>query len=330
MKALLYGLGPVGCRIAGLGLRRGLRCVGAVDTDPEKVGRDIGQVIGLEEKLGVAVSSDAQELLAKTGGVAVIHATGSSLKAVLPQLIDLLKAGCSVVSTCEELSYPYLTHPREAALLDEVAREHGGRVLGTGVNPGFVMDILPLCLSTAVQEISAVRVERVVDAAKRRQPLQKKVGVGLSPEKFKDGVREGWIKHVGLPESIHMISAGLGWPLDRVEETIEPVISRERLASGYVPVEPGMVAGIHQVATGYVRDAEARITLDLTMVVDGLGVDRVTLDSVPPLTMEVKGGVHGDLGTAAVVINAIHGLASLKPGLHTMLDLVRAHFGRLS
>ncbi|MCL6610583.1 MAG: hypothetical protein K6T66_03465 [Peptococcaceae bacterium] len=330
MEAIQYGLGPVGSQIARLGLRRGLRYVGAVDTDPAKVGRDMGEVIGLDEKLGVAVTADPAELLAKTGKATVIHATGSSLRAVLPQLIDLLKAGCSIVSTCEELSYPYKTHPEEAAVLDETARKHGGRVLGTGVNPGFVMDILPLCLSTAVQELSALRVERVVDAAKRRLPLQKKVGAGLSPEEFRAGVGEGWIRHVGLPESVHMIAAGLGWPLDRVEETIEPVISRERLTSGHVPVEPGMVAGIHQVARGFVNGSGERITLDLTMAVDAPGADRVIIDGVPPLTLEVRGGVHGDLGTASVVINAVHGLNKLEPGLHTMLDLMRTHFGPLS
>lgn len=328
MEAIQYGLGPVGSQIARLALRRGLRYVGAVDTDPAKAGQDMGPVIGLEDKLGVAVTADPADLLNRVGKVTVIHTTGSSLKVVLPQLIDLLRAGCSVISTCEELSYPYQTHPEEAAILDEVARKHGGRVLGTGVNPGFVMDVLPLCLSAAVQELSAVRVERVVDAAKRRQPLQKKVGVGLSPEGFRAGVDEGWIRHVGLPESIHMIAAGLGWTLERVEETIDPVISRERLTGGHVPVEPGMVAGIHQVARGFAGGSGERITLDLTMVVGAPGVDRVIIDGLPPLTAEVKGGVHGDLGTASVVVNAVHGLLKLDPGLHTMLDLMRVHFGR--
>lgn len=330
MEAIQYGLGPVGIQIARLGLNRGVRFVGAVDRDPEKVGRDLGEVIGLGEKLGVAVEADPQDLLSRTGKVAVIHATGSSLKMVLPQLTELLKAGCSIVSTCEELSYPYQAHPGEAKTLDGVARSNGGRVLGTGVNPGFVMDALPLCLSMAVQDLTALRVERVVDAAGRRRPLQKKVGVGLSPGEFKAGIEEGWIRHVGLPESIRMIAAGLGWPLERVEESIEPVISRERLTSGYVPVKPGMVAGIHQVGRGFVSGRGERITLDLTMVVDGRGVDRVTIDGTPPLTMEVRGGVHGDLGTASVIINAIHGLMGLDPGLHTMLDLMRARFGPLS
>lgn len=330
MEAIQYGLGPVGSQIARLGLKRGLRYVGAVDKDPAKAGQDMGAVIGLGEKMGVTVTADPAALLARTGKVVVLHTTGSSLKAVLPQLTELLKAGCSIVSTCEELSYPFRENPEEAALLDRVAREYGGRLLGTGVNPGFVMDILPLCLTTAAMAVTSVRVERVVDASKRRQPLQKKVGVGLSPEEFNAGVREGWIKHVGLPESIAMIAAGLGWPLDRIEESIEPVISPVRLTSSYVPVEQGMVAGIHQVARGFVKGSGEKVTLDLTMVVDGQGVDRAIIDGEPPLTMEIKGGLPGDLVTASVVVNAIQGLASLEPGLHTMLDLVRARFGPLS
>ncbi len=330
MEAIQYGLGPVGSQIARLGLKRGLRYVGAVDKDPVKVGRDMGTVIGLGEKLGVAVAEDPAEVLAGVGRAVVLHTTGSSLKVVLPQLMQLLEAGCSVVSTCEELSYPYREHPEEAAMLDRTARKCGGRLLGTGVNPGFVMDVLPLCFTTAAQEVDSVRVERVVDAAGRRVPLQKKVGVGLSPGEFKAGVGDGWIRHVGLPESVGMIAAGLGWTLERIEETIEPIISTVRLSSSYVPVDAGMVAGIHQVARGFVSGAGEKITLDLIMVVDGDSVDRVMVSGSPPLTMEIKGGLHGDLATASVVVNAVRGLETLEPGLHTMLDLVRARYWPLS
>lgn len=330
MEAIQYGLGPVGCEIVRLGLKRGLRYIGAVDSDPGKTGRDLGLVAGLGRELGVLVTDDVEDLLARAGGVVVTHATGSSLQIVLTQLIDLLRAGCTVVSTCEELSYPYLAHPEEAAVLAEAANRHVGRLLGTGVNPGFVMDVLPLCLTLASQEVISVQVERVVDAAKRREPLQKKVGAGLSREEFARGVDSGLIRHVGLRESVAMLAAGLGWQLERIDEQIEPVISGERLRSAYVTVEPGGVAGIHQVARGFVNGAGPKIVLDLTMALGKEGLDRITVDGQPPLTLEVRGGVHGDLATASVVINSIPGLVSLPPGLHTMLDLLRARYGPLA
>ncbi|MEW5899212.1 MAG: dihydrodipicolinate reductase [Bacillota bacterium] len=330
MEAIQYGLGPVGCTIVRLGFKRGLRYIGAVDCDPGKAGRDLGLAVGLGRELGVPVTEKAEDLLARAGGVVVTHATGSLLKQVLPQLIELLAAGCTVVSTCEELSYPFWAHPEEAAVLDEAAKKHRGRLLGTGVNPGFIMDFLPLCLTLASQEVASVKVERVVDAAGRREPLQKKVGAGLSREEFVRGVESGAIRHVGLPESVAMLAAGLGWPLEKIDEEIEPVISSRRLSTGYVTVEPGGVAGVHQVARGYVNGGGARIVLDLKMAVGEAGVDRITVEGQPPLTLEVTGGVHGDLATASVIVNSIAALASLPPGLHTMLDLARARYGLLA
>ncbi|WP_027717368.1 hypothetical protein [Desulfovirgula thermocuniculi] len=326
MQLIQYGLGPVGCAIARVVLRRGYKFLAAVDSDPHKAGRDLGEVIGWEEKLGVPVYGSFQEVLPAGGGAVVTHATGSFLPAVAPQLLELLEVGCTVISTCEELSYPYLRYPQEAAALAEAARRGGGKVLGTGVNPGFIMDFLPLVLTLCAQEVSALEVRRKVDVASRRGPLQVKVGVGLTPEQFEQGRREGKIGHVGLPESVAMLAAGLGWSLAKIEESVTPVIADRPIVGGVVEVLPGRVAGLHQVATGYREDGEAAIRLDLTMTLGGESLDRITINGTPPLTFEVAGGVHGDLATAAVVVNCIPALAELPPGLYTMLDLNRAHY----
>ncbi|MGB9846024.1 MAG: dihydrodipicolinate reductase [Desulfotomaculales bacterium] len=326
MKAIQYGLGPVGCAVVRLGIERGLRYVGAVDQDPGKVGRDLGLAAGLEEPLGVAVASEAGKVLAQNGGLVVTHATGSSLKKVAGQLTELLAAGCTVVSTCEELSYPYLRYPEEAALLDETAKKYGGRLLGTGVNPGFIMDFLPLALTAAAQKVTALRVERTVDAARRREPLQRKVGVGLSKEEYLRGVEEGLIRHVGLPESAAMLAAGMGWKLERFEEEIEPVIADRPLQGANGTVAPGFVAGTRQVLRGFVSGPEPEITLDLKMALGEEEVDKIVIAGRPPLTFQVCGGIPGDLATAAVLLNSLAGLLELPPGLHTMLDLNRARF----
>jgi 4-hydroxy-tetrahydrodipicolinate reductase len=326
MKAIQYGLGPVGCAVVRLGVERGLRYIGAVDQDPGKVGRDLGLAAGLEEPLGVTVAGEAGKVLAQNGGLVVTHATGSSLRQVAGQLVDLLKAGCTVVSTCEELSYPYLRYPEEAALLDETAKKCGGRLLGTGVNPGFIMDFLPLALTAAAQKVTALRVERTVDAARRREPLQRKVGVGLSKEEYLRGVEEGRIRHVGLPESAAMLAAGMGWKLERFEEEIEPVIADRPLRGANGTVEPGFVAGTRQVLRGFVSGPEPEITLDLKMALGEEEVDKIFIEGHPPLTFQVCGGVPGDLATASFLINSLAGLLELPPGLYTMLDLNRARF----
>jgi len=97
--------------------------------------------------------------------------------------------------------------------------------VGTGVNPGFVMDKLVLTLATASQQVDSARAIRIVNASDRRLPLQKKVGAGMTPEEFQAQVAAGVIKHHGLPESVAMVADGLGLAIDDITETIEPIIA---------------------------------------------------------------------------------------------------------
>ncbi len=166
IRTIHYGLGPIGSHIARVAARRDyLEIVGGVDIDPEKVGKDMGHVIGLQKPLGIPVDGSLEAVLARTEADVVVHSTGSHLPQVQGQLAALIQAGLHVVSTGEELSYPWADHPTEAAELDALASEHGVVVLGTGVNPGFVMDTLALVLSGVCQEVKHVRIERVVDTS---------------------------------------------------------------------------------------------------------------------------------------------------------------------
>ncbi|MDQ7844270.1 MAG: dihydrodipicolinate reductase, partial [Armatimonadota bacterium] len=204
----------------------------------------------------------------------------------------------------EELAYPWHHHPKEATLLDELARRRGGRVIGLGVNPGFVMDALPVVLTAPCRHVDRIAVERVVDAGQRREPLQRKVGVGLTVEAFRRGVDEGTIGHVGLPQSAAMVARALGWRLERIEETVEPEADRT-----------GRVTGLHQVCRAY-SDGDARITLDLTMATGvGRGRDVIRIDGIPPITVVIDGGIHGDIATWAVLVNAIPRVLAAPPGL---------------
>lgn len=316
--AMQYGVGPIGARIVEVAVDRGYEFLGALDVDPEKVGEDLGTVAGID-RLGVEVTDDPDALAEQSPDV-VFHATGSSLAAVRPQLEEAMAAGADVVSTCEELAYPFYHHPDEAAELDSAAREHDAACLGTGINPGFAMDALPAVVTAACQRVDSIRVERVQDAATRRAPLQEKIGAGTAPDAFESAVAAS-AGHVGLPESVAMLAAAFGWQLETVDETIEPVVADERAASDHVTVEPGAVAGISQTATGVVG-GDVRIELTLEMY---LGApephDTVTIDGTPSLTYTVPGGFHGDVTTPAVVVNAARRLQETEPGLRTMLDL---------
>ena len=306
--------------------RNAIELAGAIDNDPAKVGRDLGEIVGAEDApWGITISDNANEVLNEGIDLAT-HCTSSYLKDVADQLFECIRAGCCVVSTCEELAYPFRKHPEISAQLDTEAKEWGVAVVGLGVNPGFVMDKLVLTAAAAAQRVDSARVTRLVDASHRRQPLQKKIGAGMTAEEFRAQVAAGVIKHHGLPESVAMVADGLGFDVDDISETIEPVIAQSRVTTEFLTVEPGQVAGVHQTARGTVKGDE-RIFMELKMYVGaGSSLDTIELAGVPNLSVTVPGGTHGDLATAAVAVNAIPVLLEANAGLRTTRDLPMCYF----
>jgi len=299
-RCIVFGLGPIGIGITEVALERGHTIVGAVDIDPKKVGRPLSDLVPGAPAVPIQRTVDP---LLNQGADVVLHSTQSRIEQVMPQLVPLLDAGLNVISTCEELAYPWHHHPKEAALLDQLARERGARIIGLGINPGFVMDALPVMLTAPCRRVDRITVERVVDVGLRREPLRRKVGVGLTVDAFRQGVADGSIGHLGLLQSASMIAAALGWTLDGIDESIEPDLDVSRT-----------VQGLHQVCRGHHHGREA-ITLDLTMA---SGVERprdvVRIEGVPPITMEVPGGIHGDVATWAIAVNTIPRLLASRPG----------------
>ncbi|MDR5671979.1 hypothetical protein AArcCO_2190 [Halalkaliarchaeum sp. AArc-CO] len=325
LTAVQFGVGPIGERIVRAAQRRGVQFVGAVDIDPEKVGRDLGDVCEPGDEIGAEVTDDIEEALGNDPDV-VFHSTVSAAPPATSQIEPVLEAGYDVVTTCEELAYPWRDHAKEAKTLDATAREHGSTCLGTGVNPGFAMDAMPAVLSTPMESVESVRVERVQDAGSRREPLQRKVGAGTTVAEFEAEIATE-AGHVGSAESAAMLGAALGWELEEISETIDPVVADERLETDYLTVEEGEVAGVHQVTHGYV-DGDPRITLDLKMAVGLEARDTVDFESDPDVTIEVDGGYHGDVATSAVVANCAPRVVGADPGLATMLDLPMPSFVR--
>ncbi len=323
IRTIHYGVGAIGAQVVRLCLNRpDIEIVGAIDSHPSKAGLDLGEAVGASRTLGISVAFEAEPLLKDVYADVVIHSTASPLTTVYPQLISIVSAEKSVVSTCEELAFPWVRYPEISRRLDRRARETGVRVLGTGVNPGFVMDFLPLVLATACQPVRSIQVERVVDVALRRMQLQRKVGVGLSLEGFQSGASEGSIGHVGLRESLFMIADTLGWKLEDVTETLEPVISQEKRRTEYFSIERGYVAGLRQSTRGMMSGQEV-LRLDLEM---SLGArdphDSIEIDARPPIKMTIPGGIHGDVATASVIANVVPAVArSRMLGLLSMRDL---------
>src|SRR5499433_3849948 len=314
-----YGLGPIGLAVASLvSGRPWLRSVGAVDISPDLDGRRLGEVTGHEAD-GPVIGPRFMRP-AEPAAVAV-HCTGSSLLQVAPQILELASAGLNVISTAEELAFRWQAHPAAAAEIDAGARGAGVTVLGTGINPGYAMDYLPIALSAVAQRVDKVVVHRVQDAATRRLPLQRKIGAGLSPDSFRAAVASGRLGHVGLTESAHALARAFGWRLTDLQEVIEPIAAQEPTPMAESVIQPGQVLGLHQTAEGRV-DSRTVISLTLDMAIGaGPPRDSVRLVGVPDLELEVPGGLHGDLATAAIAVNSIPRVVAAAPGLIVMADL---------
>jgi 4-hydroxy-tetrahydrodipicolinate reductase len=321
IRVVQFGVGPIGAELAKYALQKeGMKIVGAVDIDKNKVGKDLGELT-IGKKLDLPITDDVPGLLKRTKPDIVLHSTGSYLRDVKPQLLKIIGAGADVISTCEELAYPFMKNPKIAKEIDARARKKRVTVLGTGVNPGFVMDTLVIATTTVCRDVRKIHSMRVQDASRRRLPFQKKIGAGLTQEEFKAKVSNGTIRHVGFAESIAMIASALGWKLDGIEERVEPKIAEVPAASDYIHVEPGQAAGVNQIAWG-IRNGEHVITLNLQAY---LGCpdprESIVIDGDPPIDLTIKGGVHGDIATAAVAVNCIPKVMAAESGLATMKDL---------
>jgi hypothetical protein len=320
-RVIQYGVGAIGAEVVRvLAGCPDMKVVAAIDSSPAKAGQDLGHVAGLGADLGVTVTADAEAALALSADV-VVHTTGSYLEDVAPQLLAAVDAGKNVLSTCEELSYPWDRHPALSCQIDARAREAGVTVLGTGVNPGFVMDTLALALSAACQSLSRLEVRRVVDVSTRRIQLQRKIGVGITPEEFEERRATGRFGHVGLMESARLVAHTLAWPVDDWQEVLEPLACASARQAGKIRLERGQVAGIHQAVSGRCNGREV-LRLELEMSAGaGQPRDEVIIEGQPPVHMVIEGGVQGDLATAAIVANAIPAVVAATPGLLTMADL---------
>jgi hypothetical protein len=310
----LVGLGPIGAAIGRQLLRRGARLGAATDLDPAKVGRDLGDLLGIPQ-LGVVVSDALPAPPPAAGRRAVlVHAASSRLHDALPTLLGALERGWNVLSTCEELVWPAATDPGAARELDARARAAGTSVLGAGVNPVFLLDALVLVLSALCADLDAVEVRRVVDTDQRRIPLQHKAGVGLSEEEFRARATAGEVGHVGLRQSALLVAHRLGWRVLDYREEIEPVLAPEdrRTALGIVP--RGTVLGQRQLAE-LRADEGHTLRYHLDMHSGATPVDEVRLSGTPPVHQVLLGGVNGDVATEAVVANLVPVVAEARPGL---------------
>jgi hypothetical protein len=317
-----FGLGPIGIESLKLAATKPwVGIVGAVDIDPAKIGKDLGELTGDKKLAGRKVYRSIEEMKAEFKPQVVLHTTVSKVKDAFPQLEMLARNGISVVSSCEELLFPQLTQPELAARLNNVCKENGARIIGTGVNPGFVMDVLPVCMTGVSRDVRAINVQRVVNASTRRAPLQKKIGSGLPPEEFRKLFKEGRAGHAGLKDSLALIAHCMNWKATDITEAGDAVVADHDIRTQFLEVKKGQTCGLHQRAEAKVN-GRVCLTLDLKMYLDAPNPhDAIQIEGEPSLNVVVNGGVAGDHATVAALVNTARRILKAPPGLLLMSDL---------
>ncbi len=323
IKTVHVGLGPIGLEIVRAGVSAGVcQPVAAADINPDLVGANLAEVVADGATPPVTIASDLGEAArqgAEVGAEVAVVATGSHLAQIGNQFETLLAAGLNCLSTCEELVFPWLKAADAADRLDALAREHGVSLLGVGVNPGFVLDLLPFMMTRVCQQVRGVYAGRFVDASLRRPRLQAKIGCGLTEDEFRFRAAERAIGHVGLAESAALLADSLGWSWDDIEETIDPVVAEGPVRSEYFEVAAGEVRGQAQTVT--LAAPEGKVELELVMALGEPSRDIVRVDGEPPVHLVIEGGIHGDRATAGTVINFLGPVLKAPAGLHTVTEV---------
>jgi len=321
-RAVQFGCGPIGCSVVRYAFQRpDIELVGAIDIDKNLAEHDLGDIAGTGDKIGVSISTDADTVLSQTKPDVIFLATSSSLEAIRPQVKQCAEAGANVISSCEELSFPYRTDPQFTAEIDKIAKANQVTIISNGVNPGFVMDAWPLFMTGVCQQVKRIKAVRVQDASVRRGPFQNKIGAGCTAEEFQKRTADGSLKHAGLPESIAMVASGLGWKLDDITESIAPVISQKKVKTDFVNVEPGLAAGVRQIGKG-IAAGKALVTMEFIAYVGAPeSYDTIYIEGKPDMEIVIKGGIHGDIATAAMMVNTVPRVIAAPSGFITMKDL---------
>ncbi len=329
VRAVLWGFGAMGRGIAEMiAKKQGIEIVGVCDINPNVVGKDFYEVLGLDRagRNEVLISNDINQVVSLPNVDVALLATDSFTKGAFDKIKLCLEHKINVVSTAEELAYPQAQSPELAKQLDEIAKANGVTVLGTGINPGFVLDLLILALTGTCENVESITASRINDLSPFGHAVMEEQGVGITVDEFNKRMSENNLAgHVGFPESITMIADGIGVKLDNIEQTKDPIISSVNRETKYAKVKPGNLAGIRQQGFGYVNgekfiqmDHPQQVLPHLEHVATG---DYITIKGTPNINLSITPEIPGGIGTVSMVVNMIPQTINAEPGLVTMLDL---------
>jgi 2,4-diaminopentanoate dehydrogenase len=329
VRVAIWGFGAMGSGMAKMLLKKkGVNIVGVCDRHPDRVGKSIYEVLGTErgDRPEVIINANIDEVVTEKSCDICLCATDSFTKNAFPRLKLVLEKKVNVISTAEEMAYPKAQNPELAEELDRIARENGVSILGTGINPGLIMDLLVVCLTGCMVDVEHIEAKRVNSLSPFGPAVMEEQGVGITVGEFENGVKNGTLAgHVGFSESINMIADAIGWKVQKFEQQMKPIITSVDRKSPYGFAAAGNVAGVNMTGQGYV-DGEVKIDMihpqQIEPEMEGTHTgDYITIKGTPSINMANKPEVEGGLGTIAMCVNMIPHVINADPGLKTMIDL---------
>jgi 4-hydroxy-tetrahydrodipicolinate reductase len=325
IKVAVWGTGMMGQGLLGYILDRpkDVELVGAIVTSPAKEGKPVGELLGRD--CDIRMTTDAAAVLAKKPDVVCV-CTQSNLHEVSEQVEACVTAGANVLCIAEKLAFPWASDPDWAERFEDLAMDHDVSILGTGINPGFILDALIVAWSSICLRIDRIEAERVNDLSPFGPTVMQSQGVGTTVEEFERGVADGTIVgHIGFPESINLIASAIGWDIDEIVETREPIITSVPRETPHVKVAPGDVCGCRHIGRGY-SEGELKIELvhpqQIHPGLEGIETgDYIRIIGDPEVHMANKPEIPGGKGTYASTGNYIPLIIDAPAGILTVTDL---------
>jgi len=330
IRVIIWGFGAMGSGMAQMLLhKKGIEITGVCDMHPDRVGRSLYDLCGMDKgsRPEVTVNRDITSVVNSGKPDIALLATDSFTAKAFPKIKYLLEEKINVISTAEEMAFPRASEPELTEELDRIARENGVTVLGTGINPGLIMDLLVVTLTGACIDVDTIEAERINSLSPFGPAVMEEQGVGMTPEEFEKGVRDGTLAgHVGFNESVGMISDALGWKLSEpVKQSMEPIVSSVYRKTRYAEVQPGNIAGCSMKGYGMVNGQEKIRMIHPQQVepqLEGTETgDYIRIKGTPDISLSIKPEIPGGIGTVAMCVNMIPHVLNALPGLKTMIDL---------
>ncbi|MGE4572031.1 MAG: 2,4-diaminopentanoate dehydrogenase [Candidatus Izemoplasmatales bacterium] len=329
VKIVIWGFGAMGSGMAKMILKKqGFDIVGICDLYDKIVGKSMFEVLNLENNQDhdVIISNDIDDILTNQKPDLVLLATDSFTKGAYPKIKKIIEHGVNVISTAEEMSYPLANQPELAKEMDELAKKNKVTVLGTGVNPGMMMDLLAVCMSGVMEEVDDMEISRINSLSPFGKTVMEEQGVGLSVEEFNDKLNKGQMAgHVGFKESVYMIAHALGLEIDHFEQSMKAIVTDIDRKSPYGFAKKGDVCGVEMSAKAILNNGKVihmyhpqQIEPEMVGVSTG---DYIKIKGKPAINLANSPEVEGGIGTISICVNMIPQVLNAHPGLKTMIDL---------